>query len=133
MPNYTSRKIEEFEKKLDEWLQTKEHKYQCIGYNEGQQCCLEHDSEDGIFGTLGRKNLVRILTDTLEEQKAAVVRRLERQKERIYPEDDVQAQEWKGAQNDHIDMLIKGLDKEPIIIDNFTGGYQPKERLTTLQ
>lgn len=114
MPNYTSQKIaNEFEK-----LETRGMLFngtRAISCVEAVNLCDE------------------IVSKALEEQKAEVVRRLERQKERIYPEDDMQAQEWKGAQNDHIDMLIKGLDKEPIIIDNFTGGYQPKERLTTLQ
>ena len=109
MPNYTSRKIEEFRKK-----------FTSVRGNQADQLQRQ------LNVSVGSDEIEKFLVTALEEQKAAVVRRLERQKERIYPEDDVQAQEWKGMQNDHIDTLIKGLDKEPIIIDNFTGGYQPK-------
>ena len=32
-----------WEKELEEYLNTEEHRYDCCGYSEGLECCLEKD------------------------------------------------------------------------------------------
>ncbi len=33
--------MENWEKELEKYINSKEHKYTCIAYSEGQECCLE--------------------------------------------------------------------------------------------
>ena len=41
---------EKWEKELDIWLESDEHKFNCASYNEGQYCCLDKE-----FSVLGGK------------------------------------------------------------------------------
>jgi len=34
---------EDWEKELEEYLNTEEHRFDCCGYSEGLQCCLEKE------------------------------------------------------------------------------------------
>ena len=59
-----------WEKELDEWLETTEHKYQCIGYSEGQCCCLDKPDPNAgshTYGFLGRKKLKEIVDKAIRE------------------------------------------------------------------
>lgn len=46
-------------KELQKYVDSKEHKYQCIGYSEGMECCLEKD---------WIKNLIKKLEGEKDEQ-----------------------------------------------------------------
>lgn len=37
----TSEEFEAFLSELDVWIETEDHRHTCIGYSEGQPCCLD--------------------------------------------------------------------------------------------
>jgi hypothetical protein len=43
-----------WEKELNAWLQSEEHKYSCASWNEGLDCCLDQQINETIYGCRGR-------------------------------------------------------------------------------
>lgn len=53
---------EAFEKELDVWLDSDGHRFSCIGFNEGQLCCLEKYDGKSNYGKNGRAKLSELVT-----------------------------------------------------------------------
>jgi len=61
--------VEALEKKIDEWLETTEHTEQCIGYSEGQACCLCKGEQGSIYGEIGRDKVIMFVKETLQTER----------------------------------------------------------------
>ncbi len=59
--------IKQFEDELDEWLETDDHNFNCIGYSEGCHCCLHKISKDEkvLYGGR-RKKIIELLKNVLD-------------------------------------------------------------------
>jgi hypothetical protein len=77
LPMLKEQMVAAFNNKLDTWLATNDHKYNCIGYNEGCACCLDRVEGESIYGKTGRPKLDELLSTTLDTY-AEAVRREER-------------------------------------------------------
>ena len=44
-----------FEVALDEWMESKQHKYNCMAWSEGQSCCLDEEDDSDFYNSHGRK------------------------------------------------------------------------------
>ena len=62
MSNIDKEIIYIFERKLDEWLDTEEHKSDCAAWDEGQWCCLENTLiEDPLSGNEPKPGRIKII------------------------------------------------------------------------
>jgi|688.fasta_scaffold143423_8 hypothetical protein len=61
----------EFDKKLDEWLDTEQHEYSCTSHSEGQYCCLDNTDHEieNYSKRYGREFVKSFISNLLATQK----------------------------------------------------------------
>lgn len=58
--------LKRFNKLLDEWVETDEHRYNCIGFSEGTGCCIDKKSDKDVqYCGTARDKLNEILLKAL--------------------------------------------------------------------
>lgn len=114
MENKKEQILKEFESKLDQWTDTKEHLFSCIGYCEGQRCCIENNKDNNtLYGDKGRPKLIELVNEALSSQRQQILEAVEKEKliEAAFPGSHYTL-DWKKGHNkavERISELIKNL------------------------
>lgn len=93
---------EEIEKKLDEWLETTDHRYNCAAENEGLYCCLDRIEGKELYGGKGREKILELF-----ETAIASVRE-ETERGALEKVNDGESETWYPCSGCSEDVVTKG-------------------------
>ena len=66
--SYIEDKVKEFDKELDTWMESSEHRGGCCSWDEGQYCCLDIIPDDD-YRPKGRNFIKDFIRTSLEEYR----------------------------------------------------------------
>lgn len=117
--------LEEFDKSLDEWVESDEHKFHCTSWSEGQLCCLDAKTPDNISVPDGRGfskshllqsqiKLIEVMIESLVKSKSfSVGETIQASEGSFYPSEvEVATEEsHNAALEDQISSLTEVLNE----------------------